>query len=160
MAMNRLKAKGRREAGGFAAIPHAIIDSPNFRKMKGNAVKLLVQMVELLRFEKGGGTKNNGDLCISWSVMQDKGWRSKNTLQRARNELLYYGFIELTREGLAVVKGCPNLYGLTFHAIDECGGKLQVPASRVASGLWKEEKPLYKPPKKNACTDQAICPHR
>ena len=154
MAMDRLKAKGRREEGRFAAIPHAIINSPNFQKINGNAAKLLLQMTEQLRFEKGGGTKNNGDLCISWSIMKDKGWRSKNTLQRAKDELLYYGFIELTRQGLGVIRGWPNLYALTFYAIDECNGKLEVPATRVASGLWKEEKPVYQlPDRKGACTD-------
>ena len=83
MAMDRLKAKGRREAGRFAAIPHAIINSPNFQKANGYAIKLLIQMAEQLRFEKGGGTKNNGDLCVSWSLMKDRGWRSKDTLKRA-----------------------------------------------------------------------------
>ncbi|WP_419536409.1 hypothetical protein [Endozoicomonas sp.] len=146
MALNRQKAKGRRESGHFAAIPHALIQSGNFQRMSGNAVKLLVQMIEQLRFQKGGGTKNNGDLCVSWSVMRERGWRSKDTLQRARNELLYYGFIEQTRMGLAMVRGRPHLYALTFLAIDECGGKLDVAATRVPSGKWKIERALYKPP--------------
>lgn len=148
MAMSRLKAKGRRESGRYAIVPHDIISSPNFQKMNGNAVKLLLQLMEQLRFKKGAGPSNNGDLCVSWSVMKNKGWRSKNTLQRAKDELLYYGFIQLTRQGLGVIRGWPNLYALTFHAIDECDGKLEVPATRVASGRWKEEKPLYESPRK------------
>ncbi|WP_419533341.1 hypothetical protein [Endozoicomonas sp.] len=152
MAMNREKAKGRKEGGHFVAIPHAIINSSNFRKMGGYAVKLLTQMIEQLRYVKGGGTKNNGDLCVSWSLMKGKGWRSKGTLQRARDELLHYGFIQLTRQGMATVKGKPNLYALTFLAIDECDGKLDVSPTRSPSGLWKNEASLFKTErKKNAC---------
>lgn len=144
MALNRQKSQGRRDGDKFFALPYAVIESPNFQKLSGSAVKLLVQMGHQLRFQKGG-TKNNGDLCVSWSVMKERGWRSKDTLQRARNELLYYGFIELTRTGLAMVRGKPHLYALTFLAIDECGGKLDVAATRVPSGSWKEERPLFKP---------------
>ncbi|WP_157673558.1 hypothetical protein [Endozoicomonas ascidiicola] len=49
-----------------------------------------------------------------------------------------------TRMGLAMGRGKPHLYALTFLAIDECGGKLDVAATRVASGKWKEEQPLYR----------------
>ena len=145
MALNRDKSKGRRDGDKFFALPYAVIESFNFQKLSGYAVKLLVQMGHKLRFQKGG-TKNNGDLCVSWSVMKEQGWRSKDTLQRARNELLYYGFIEQTRMGLAMVKGKPHLYALTFLAIDEFGGKLDVAATRVPTGKWKEEQALYKPP--------------
>ena len=152
MVMNRQKAKGRRESGNFALLPFNLINSPNFQNASGYAVKLLVQMMEQLRFEKGGGTRNNGDLCISWSLMKPRGWRSKDTLQRARDELLYYGFIEQTRQGLAMVKGKPYLYALTFLAIDECKGKLDVAPTSAPSGKWKIEKARYTPPKKTVCT--------
>ena len=138
MAINRRTVKGRKEGGGFAAIPHAIIASSNYKKMGGNAVKLLTQIVGKLRFSKDKTTKNNGDLCVSWSLMKDHGWRSKGTLQRARDELVYYGFIELTRLGEAMTKGKPHLFALTFHAIDECNDKLDIAPTRVASGKWKQ----------------------
>lgn len=150
MAITRSKAKGRREGGNFAVLPHAVINSQNFMQASGFAIKLLMQMMAQLRFEKDGGTKNNGDLCVSWSLMKNRGWRSKSTLQRAREELLYYGFIEQTRQGLALVKGVPNLYAVTFLAIDECKGKLDVAPTRKPSGRWKIEKAIYKPPDKKS----------
>ena len=126
MARSIFKAKGRKGSGHFAAVPHAVITSPNFQKMQGNAVKLLVQMIDQLRFGKDKATTNNGDLCVSWTLMKEQGWKSKATLQNARDELIHYGFISLTRRGLTVVRGTPNLYAVTFHRIDECGGKLDV----------------------------------
>ncbi|AMO58426.1 hypothetical protein [Endozoicomonas montiporae] len=144
--MDRLKVKGRRSSGKFVRLPHELINSPNFRMLSGNAVKLLVQMMDQFRFGKGKGITNNGDLCASWSIMEKQGWKSKGTLQRARDELLHYGFIELTRLGHAFTRGWPNLYAVTLYAIDECGGKLEVGETRVPSGLWKKEVPRYKPP--------------
>lgn len=67
--------------------------------------------------------------------MHPLGWRSRDTLERALHQLIDAGLIELTRQG--GLNRC-SLYALTWHAIDECGGKLDVPATRVASGLWKE----------------------
>ncbi|OED45238.1 hypothetical protein ACH42_05250 [Endozoicomonas sp. (ex Bugula neritina AB1)] len=148
MAFNRAKNNKRRTNGHFALLPYAVISSPNFRLMSGFAVKLLIQMMAQIRFRKGGETRNNGDLCVSWTLMKDQGWRSKDTLYRAREELLYYGFIEQTRQGMAMVKGKPYLYALTFLAIDECGGKLDVPETATPSGKCKEEKKRYKPPDK------------
>ena len=58
-----------------------------------------------------------------------------------------------------MVKGKPYLYAVTFLAIDECGGKLDVAATRVPSGKWKKERALYKPPdKKSACTQSTSAP--
>ncbi|WP_095210365.1 hypothetical protein [Endozoicomonas ascidiicola] len=71
MAFNRQKSKNRREGGNFFSIPYAVIESPNFQKLSGSAAKLLVQMGSQIRFQKGG-TKNNGDLCVSWSVMKQQ----------------------------------------------------------------------------------------
>jgi len=31
-----------------------------------------------------------------------------------------------------------SLYAVTFHPIDECGGKLDINSSRTAFGWWKE----------------------
>ena len=130
-ARNRARHKGRTESGAFMLIPHAVMDAPKYLALSGSAVKLLN---DLARQYKG---KNNGDLCTAWRVMEKRGWKSRDTLQRAISELLAAGMIELTRQG-GLHLGC-NLYALTFHAIDECGGKLDVAASGVPSGAWKGE---------------------
>ena len=49
-----------------------------------------------------------------------------------------------------------SLYALTWHAIDECGGKLDCAATSVAPGNWREAAATpFKRPKKNrkASTD-------
>ena len=51
--------------------------------------------------------------------------------------LLETGMIELTRQGGL---HCASLYAVTWLPIDECGGKLDVNATAVASGLWKQPK--------------------
>ena len=78
---------------------------------------------------------NNGDLCAVFSVMQKRGFRSKGTLDRAIKELLEKGWISITRVG---GRHRCTLYALTFQAIDECRGKLDVPATNVASRDWNK----------------------
>lgn len=124
----RRKFMGRVESGGFFALPHAVMASPAFRGLSAPAVKMLCDL--------GGQYRgaNNGDLSAAWRIMQPKGWRSRDTLSRAIRELRDAGLIEQTRQG--GLHRC-SLYALTWLAIDECGGKLDVPATSVASGLWK-----------------------
>jgi hypothetical protein len=127
MARTRAKMLGRRESGSFVMLPHAIIESENWKRMSPFAVKLFIDLYGQYR-----GT-NNGDFTAAWSVMQPKGWRSKATLQKALQELMWFGMIELTRQGGL---NRPSLYGVSFKAIDECWGKLDVPATRVPSRRW------------------------
>ncbi len=119
---------GRAESGSFFAIPHAVMASPAFKNLSGYAVKMLCSL--------GGQYRgsNNGDLGAAWRVMQPQGWRSRDTLLRALRELIDAGMIEQTRQG--GLNRC-SLYALTWHAIDDCDGKLDVRATRVPSGLWK-----------------------
>ncbi len=91
---------------------------------------------------------NNGDLTAAWKIMQARGWRSRDTLGRALAELLHFGMIEKTRQG--GLNRC-GLYALTWHAIDECRGKLDCPPTHTGSGLWQTPKdPMPKREKKRA----------
>lgn len=125
----RIVHKGRSDhGGGFLALPHKILESPSYRGLSAQAVKLLCDIGGQYR------GKNNGDLCASWRVMQPRGWRSRDTLSRALRGLLNGHLIELTRQG--GMNAC-SLYALTWLQIDDCKGKLDVPATSKASGLWK-----------------------
>lgn len=128
MNRSRRKYKGRTDSGGFFQLPHAVMDSPNFGALSGSAVKLLTALGR-----QYCGT-NNGDLSAAWRIMKPHGWRSRDTLQRAQRELLEAGMIEKTRQG--GLHKC-NLFALTWRAVDDCGGKLEVPSTHVASGLWR-----------------------
>ena len=132
MARNREKFKNRKIEGGFCAIPHAVIESSNWKNASGNALKLLTTMV------KAYNGKNNGDLSAAFSQMKKYGWVSQATLDWGLKELLHYGFIEKTRQGDLTKK--PSLYALTWLAIDQLGEKLELcRPTNVASGKWKNK---------------------
>lgn len=146
----------RREKGGFAAIPHCLLESPLFTELSAHAVKLLM---DLAAQYKGF---NNGDLTIAWTIMERRGWKSRDTLNKARKELLTKGLIEITRIG---DRRRPNLYCLTFFAIDECNGKLDVSPTERPPSTWRLHTPLpplleNKTGSRMACHNPSIWPAR
>ena len=143
MGRSRQKAKGRRESGYFAAVPTVVLKHKNFKLLSPTGHKLFNGLLAQLRVGKNGS--NNGDLCATHSMLKEY-FTSKDTLQNAVDELIYYGFISLTRQGARLRKDLPNLYAFTFLAIDECGGKLDVPSTNTPTQEWKEEKPKYQKP--------------
>ncbi len=128
MAQSRRRAKGRRDSGSFIAMPHAILESETYARLSAPAVKL---MLDLYGQYKGS---NNGDLAMAWSMMRKRGWRSKDTLYRARDDLVEKGFVIQTRQG---GKHQCSLYAVTWKPIDDCSGKLDCSSTRVALGYWK-----------------------
>lgn len=96
--------------------------------LSARGVKLLLDL-----FGQFDG-RNNGDLTAAWSIMSKRGWRSKETLYRALGELLDRRWIVTTRQGGRRI--C-SLYGVTWLAINECGRKIDVSATRTPSGAWK-----------------------
>ena len=128
MSRNRLKTKGRTERGSFVALPHAVLEHPNFTKLSPRAVKLLIDMYAQYR------GLNNGDFCAAFTLMKKRGWRSKDQLQKAKDELLKAGWLMVTRQG---GRNKPTLYAVTFQAINECDGKLDVKPTATAPGDWK-----------------------
>ena len=104
-----------------------------FIRLGSQAVKLLIDLVAQYR------GNNNGDLTIAWKVMNKRGWRSRDTLEKARKELLAGNWIEITRQG---GRHCPTLYALTFYAIDECGGKLDVRSTTSPKSTWRQNEPV------------------
>lgn len=129
MARDLMKAKGRSESGSFIQLPHAILESEEYASLSMPAVKLLLDLFAQYR------GKNNGDFAAAWSVMSRRGWRSRDTLRRALEELIEKGWIIKTRQG---GKRICCLYGVTWKGIDDCGGKLDHPPTRTAPGTWKK----------------------
>jgi len=78
--------------------------------------------------------RNNGDFSAAWTLMTKRGWRSRDQLFKAQTELIESGFIVKTRQG---GRNLCNLFAITFWAIDECMGKLDVPATAAPPGDWK-----------------------
>ncbi|GAA5138047.1 hypothetical protein GCM10023339_78590 [Alloalcanivorax gelatiniphagus] len=143
MALSRVKAKSRRAAGSFAALPHIVMESGDFRCLSGSAMKVLMC---LLRQYTG---KNNGDLSASYTQVKAWGIGSKSTLTRALEELQERNLIQQTREGRFLNPGgrCA-LYALTWQAIDDCDGKLDVGGTNVPPRkftLGQAKNPVQKP---------------
>ena len=128
---NRTKTKNRKEKGSFSSIPHQVTNSDNYRSLSYTATKLLLDTIA--RYNG----KNNGDFDYTLTTMKSWGWKSNDTIARAKNELLIKGWIVLTRQG---GRNKCNLYALTIHAIDYCNGKLDVKPTERASAKWKETK--------------------
>lgn len=135
MARNRLKSKGRSESGTFALLPHKVMDSEDFRALSHSALAVLMC---LLRQYNG---HNNGDLSAEFSRATTWGIGSKSTLAKALVELQARNLILRTREGRFMKPGgsCA-LYAITWQSIDECDGKLEVPASVTAPRKFSLER--------------------
>jgi hypothetical protein len=83
--------------------------------------------------------------------MQERGWHSKETLQNALEELRHYGFLTLTRQG---GRNLCSLFAVTWWAIDDCGGKLDVGETRVPSNEWRHDcEDWGRRARKNPCPD-------
>jgi hypothetical protein len=131
MANSYSKVKGRNEKGRFVALPHHCLNHENYIRMSHKAKVLFVDVAT----QYNGS--NNGDLCIAYSIMKKQGWKSKQTLFLAMDELKHYGWVVRTRIG--GLNKNPNLYAITFHSIDECNGKLDIKATKIPSGDWKNK---------------------
>lgn len=130
MSRTLRKAKGRREAGSFAAIPSVILESEEYAKLSAPAVKALLDLFAQFR------GSNNGDLTAAWSIMKKRGWRSKDSLYRALRGLLDKGWIIKTRQG---GKHKCSLYAVTWKAVDACSGKLDVAPTAIPLNTWKNQ---------------------
>lgn len=125
-----IKKSGRRKgAGPFAGVPHRVIDSENYALLGAWEVKLL------LEFARQYNGKNNVDFSATFSQKRKMGWASPGTLNKAIKNLVRYGFIVKTRQG---GKNQCCLYALTWVAIDDCKGKLDVSPTITPLNLWME----------------------
>lgn len=128
MARTRQKTKGRKDSAPFLRLPKHILESEEYAQLSSIAVKLLVDLGSQFR------GSNNGDLCAAWGWMKKRGWKSRDTLNRAQTELESSGWIIRTRQG---GRHKANLFALTWLGIDECDGKLDVPPTTVPSNRWR-----------------------
>ena len=111
----------------FAGIPHIVLEHPDFLRLPNRARALLLDVV----YQFNG--RNNGDLTVAFGFMSKRGWRSKETLSKAVNDLVSANLIIKTRQGRFQNPGAScDLYALTWKPIDACPGKnLELePASR------------------------------
>lgn len=130
MALSRQRGKGRREGGSFVPLPHFVLQSPEWAALDAWTVKLLL---DLLANYKG---HNNGDLALTWAQAKERGWHSPGTLARAKQSAIDSGFVIQSRQG---GRNLCSLYAVTFYAIDECKGKLDIAPTRTAPATWRKQ---------------------
>jgi hypothetical protein len=134
MAKNKTKGRDSRQLTypGYLHLHRPLLDCPDFIGLSGVQTKLLIDIAS----QYNG--YNNGDLCASLSVLKKRGWNSNDTISNGLKELTARNLIIQTKQG-GLGLG-PNLYAITWQPIDECKGKLDVPATTSASRSFKENK--------------------
>jgi len=123
--------KNRSESGSFFGIPHALTETRKYRSLSAKAKALILDLGSQFR------GMNNGDLCATWSMMKAMGWKSSSVLYKAKTELIDAGFIMVTRQG---GRHKPTLYALTWKAIDDCKGKLDIESTKAPPGNWRDDR--------------------
>ncbi|MBA4143310.1 MAG: hypothetical protein H0X43_10000 [Nitrosospira sp.] len=135
MGRNRYKeARDKREGGSFVSVPHEVLNSVAYVGLSAHARMLLFDIVAQY---KGN---NNGDLSAAWKLMKQRGWKSEETLHKVKRQLLERGLIAETRKGARPNKAA--LYGITWQALDDCKGKLDVSAQSFPRGQYRLLDPL------------------
>lgn len=127
-AKRRAILREGRTPGTYSAWPHACATHANYFILTVAAKALLAHFVGEFR------GFNNGDLSCAWKTMKPRGWRSRTTVEKARDELERRGWIVRTRQGF---RNRCNLYALTFHQIHDTRGKADVAPTREPLGFWK-----------------------
>ena len=103
-----------RDAGGFVALPWAVLDSPAYLSLSMHARALLLEVAR--QFTRD----NNGWLLLSRAHMAGRGWKSCDMLDKAKRELLAAGFIFETVKGQRPNKAAR--YAVTWRALDRHPG--------------------------------------
>lgn len=128
-ARRRAALQESRTPGTYSPWPHACAKHPNYLARSIAAKALLSHFLGEFR------GFNNGDLSCAWKTMKARGWRSRTTVEKARDELERTGWIVRTRQGF---RNRCNLYALTIFAIDDTRGKADVAPTRSPLGFWKD----------------------
>lgn len=119
-------AKDKRDPGAFVPVPCIVLRSERFAHLSKHATKLFMDLLAQYRGD------NNGDLVVTWSVVQARGWRSHDTLAAALAELIETGFVSQTRQG---GRHAASLYGITIFALDY-DPKYDIAPGDFPRGAW------------------------
>lgn len=107
---------GNRDAGLFVALPHAVLTSVAYRGLSHTARSLLIDIA--MQLSPRG--ENNGQLLCSRNHLASLGWKSADTVQRAKDDLIKAGFIFETVKGQRPNRA--SWYAVTWMALDRHQG--------------------------------------
>lgn len=114
MSKNPKRRDSGRDAGGFVALPWAVLDCPAYQALSMHARALLLEMARQYVRD------NNGRLLASRAYMGARGWKSADMLTKAKRELLEGGFLFETVRGHRPHKA--SWYALTWQTLDSHPG--------------------------------------
>jgi len=111
---NRRKVDSGRDAGGFVALPWSVLDSAAYQGLSHPARSLLMELAR--QYVRG----NNGSLLTSNAYLGTRGWKSHDTITRAKRELIDAGFVHETAKGQRPNKA--GWYAITWRVLDRLQG--------------------------------------
>lgn len=137
------KKKAIAASGPWLPMPLDFLRSRACAELSTHAAKLLMDVLALL----GPNATQNGDICITPSLMLLRGWTSRETLGAAVRELVEHGLLAQTRHG---ERADCSLYALTLYPLDCDLSKLDVrPGSYRQSDYMGQNAEAAMPPTEN-----------
>jgi hypothetical protein len=113
--------------GSYTPLVHVVLDSV---AMKGASHTARSLLLELLRQHTGG---NNGHLHLAQGWLRKRGWKSGDTIQRAKRELIERNLIVQTKQG--GLNAGPCRFALTWLPIANFVG-LELRPAEYHKGAW------------------------
>ena len=132
--MSKKRFKGSSIGEAFLALPYSVLQSKAFVLLPAKSVKLLLDLAAQYRGD------NNGDLAAAWKLMRLRGWKSEDTLNRAKKELLASELIFEARKGRR-----PNvcsLFALTWFTLDSSDKHDYATRAAFVKGAYRLREPL------------------
>jgi hypothetical protein len=119
-----------REGGRFIALPHSVLESPAYLRLKHPARALLLEFALQYRGD------DNGRLLCSEAHLKKRGWKSNGVITRAKRELLEAGFIHETVKGQRPNKA--SWYAVTWITLDRLTGYDPDAAKTFERGAYRK----------------------
>lgn len=147
MAASKKKRYSSRDGICFVILPHVVLDSIAFIRLSGPAVRLLLDIARQLN------GKNNGRLVACSKYMAPRGWKSNDTLLRARRELESSGLIMETRKGARPNRA--TWYAITWDSLDWVP-EMDIKREQFQRSAYAKHTPLPPVPKTSALYRQTV----
>ena len=125
------KGSSGRDPGGFIALPWSVLDCPAYAHLSHPARSLLIELARQYVRD------NNGRLLASRAYLAARGWKSAGVIDRAKRELIKFGFVFETVRGHRPNKA--SWYAVTWYSLDMLPGYDPDAAENFRRGAYQEK---------------------
>lgn len=132
MARGKRYRSSSRDAGGFAAIPWAVLDSAAYQRLSHPARSLLMEIARQFHGD------DNGRMIVTLAYLKPRGWTSNDVISRAKAELLDAGLIFETCKGQRPNRA--SWYAVTWLSLDKLDGYDAGVAAAFPRGAYNAER--------------------